>query len=158
MERGRDLVVTSGVIGTDPTEHALARIPGKVGFSFEARSQSQETLEAFYDLFVSECNSIAEDRGVTFNFDRRLQTPPATMDSGWVQRLRAAARGLGLPDEPIPSGAGHDAAVFANAGIPSAMIFVRNANGSHNPHEAMDMMDFMAGVAVMRATLMEAAH
>ncbi len=158
LERGRDLVVTSGMIGTDPTEHALARIPGKVGFSFEARSQSQETLEAFYDLFVSECNSIAEDRGVTFNFDRRLQTPPATMDSGWVQRLRAAARGLGLPDEPIPSGAGHDAAVFANAGIPSAMIFVRNANGSHNPHEAMDMMDFMAGVAVMRATLMEAAR
>ena len=42
----------------------------------------------------------------------------------------------GLPDEPIPSGAGHAAAVFANAGIPSAMIFVRNENGSHNPFEA----------------------
>ncbi|RYF58993.1 MAG: M20/M25/M40 family metallo-hydrolase, partial [Comamonadaceae bacterium] len=45
----------------------------------------------------------------------------------------------------IPSGAGHDAAVFAAAGIPAAMLFVRNANGSHNPHEAMDIDDFLQG-------------
>jgi hypothetical protein len=32
-------------------------------FSFEARSQSQETLEAFYDLFVSECACIGGERG-----------------------------------------------------------------------------------------------
>src|ERR1700723_3934319 len=28
LERGRDVVVTSGVFGTDPAEHAIARIPG----------------------------------------------------------------------------------------------------------------------------------
>jgi N-carbamoyl-L-amino-acid hydrolase len=156
LERGRDLVITSGVMGTDSTEHAIARIPGSVKFSFEARSQSQETLEAFYDLFISECASIGDDRGVEFKLDRRLQSSPATMDPGWVDRLRTAARELGLPDETIPSGAGHDAAVFANAGIPSAMIFVRNENGSHNPFEAMEIDDFMKGVAVMRKVLVEA--
>ena len=78
------------------------------------------------------------------------------MDPGWVERLRTAARELGLPDETIPSGAGHDAAVFANAGIPSAMIFVRNENGSHNPFEDMKIDDFMKGVAVMRKVLTEA--
>lgn len=156
LERGRDLVVTSGVMGTDSSEHAIARIPGLLRLSFEARSQSQETLEAFYDLFVSECASIGEERGVEFRFDRRLQSAPAVMDPGWVEKLRAAARSLGLPDEPIPSGAGHDAAVFANAGIPSAMIFVRNENGSHNPYEDMKISDFMAGVAVMRQVLREA--
>ena len=72
-------------------------------------------------------------------------------------RLRAAARGLGLPDEEIPSGAGHDAAVFANEGIPSAMIFVRNEHGSHNPQESMQIEDFAAGVAIMRIALEEAA-
>ena len=56
---------------------------------------------------------------------------------------------MGLPDEPIPSGAGHDAAVFANAGIPSAMIFVRNEHGSHNPKEAMAMDDFLAGATLL---------
>jgi N-carbamoyl-L-amino-acid hydrolase len=157
LERGRDLVITAGIMGTDSSEHAIARIPGAVKFSFEARSQSQETLEAFYDLFVSECASVGEERGVEFLLDRRMQSAPATMDPAWVNKLRAAARKLGLPDEPIPSGAGHDAAVFANAGIPSAMIFVRNENGSHNPHEDMKIDDFMKGVAVMRDVLAEAA-
>ena len=109
------------------------------------RSQSKETLEAFYDLFLSECQLVGEERGVEFKLDRRLESAPATMDPGWVARLRAAARTLGLPDEEIPSGAGHDAAVFANAGIPSAMIFVRNENGSHNPDEAMTIDDFAVG-------------
>ena len=157
LERGRDLVITSGIIGTDGAQHAIARIPGKVKFSFEARSQSRETLEAFYDLFVSECRRIGDERGVEFKLDRRLQSAPATMDPGWVETLRSAARKLGLPDEPIPSGAGHDAAVFAQAGIPSAMIFIRNENGSHNPHEDMKISDFMLGVAVMRNALVEAA-
>jgi N-carbamoyl-L-amino-acid hydrolase len=157
LERGRDLVITSGIMGTERSEHAIARIPGSVKFSFEARSQSQETLEAFYELFVSECAGIGGERGVEFRLDRRLQSAPATMDPAWVGRFRTAARELGLPDEPIPSGAGHDAAVFAHAGIPCAMIFVRNENGSHNPREAMKMADFMSGVAVMRKVLAEAA-
>jgi beta-ureidopropionase / N-carbamoyl-L-amino-acid hydrolase len=156
LERGRDVVVTSGVFGTDPVEHAIARIPGKVSFSFEIRSQSRETLESFYDLFRSECSLVAEERGVEFKFDRRLESTPATMDADWVRRLRHAAQTLGLPDEEIPSGAGHDAAVFANAGIPSAMVFVRNEHGSHNPGETMNLDDFVAGIAVMRAAIEEA--
>jgi N-carbamoyl-L-amino-acid hydrolase len=157
LERGRDLVITTGVVTTDPREHAIARIPGMLRFSFELRSQSKETLEAFYDLFLSECRLVGEERGVEFKLDRRLEASPATMDPEWVGRLKAVARALGLPDEEIPSGAGHDAAVFANEGIPSAMIFVRNEHGSHNPDEAMTIDDFVAGVAVMRAALKEAA-
>jgi N-carbamoyl-L-amino-acid hydrolase len=158
QERGRDIVVTAGVMGTDPKEHAIARIPGTVRFSFEVRSQNNETLEAFYALFLSECELISEDRGVQFKLDRRLESAPATMDSGWVARLRRHAKELGLPDEEIPSGAGHDAAVFANAGVPSAMIFVRNENGSHNPAEAMSIDDFTKGAALMRAAIKEAAQ
>jgi beta-ureidopropionase / N-carbamoyl-L-amino-acid hydrolase len=156
LERGRDLVVTTGIIGTDPTEHALARIPGRLRFSFEARSQSTETLEGFYDLFLSECAGIAEERGVRFIFDRRLDSAPARMDESWIARLRAILRDMNLPDEPIPSGAGHDAAVFANTGIPSAMIFVRNEHGSHNPEEAMAMNDFMLGAELLYRALREA--
>jgi N-carbamoyl-L-amino-acid hydrolase len=80
------------------------------------------------------------------------------MDAEWVRRLRLAARELGLPDEEIPSGAGHDAAVFANADIPSAMVFVRNEHGSHNPREAMNLQDFIAGIAVMRGAIEEAVR
>lgn len=149
LERGHDLVVTSGVFGTDPIEHAIARIPGSLRFSLDIRSQSPETLEAFYALFLSECEQIRAKRGVQFVLDQRLETAPAIMDTGWIDGLRDAARALGVPDETMPSGAGHDSATFANAGIPAAMIFVRNSHGSHNPDESLDIDDFVTGVNVM---------
>jgi beta-ureidopropionase / N-carbamoyl-L-amino-acid hydrolase len=155
LAQGQDLVVTAGVMGTDPAEHAIARIPGTARFSFEARSQSRETLDGFHALFVDECRQIEASRGVRFEMDRRLNTAPAVMDGAWVERLRTLIRRLGVADEPMPSGAGHDAAVFANAGVPSAMIFVRNRNGSHNPREAMEMDDFCTGAEVLRLALLE---
>jgi beta-ureidopropionase / N-carbamoyl-L-amino-acid hydrolase len=156
LERGHDLVLTVGMAGTDPGEHSIARIPGRFRFSFEIRSHNKTTLEAFYDLFLSECRLVGEDRGVEFKLDHRVDSAPAVMNADWVQRLKAIARDLGMPDEEIPSGAGHDAAIFAGEGIPTAMIFIRNRNGSHNPDEAMDLADFAAGVAVMRRALWEA--
>jgi N-carbamoyl-L-amino-acid hydrolase len=33
--------------------------------------------------------------------------------------------------------------------VPIGMVFVRNANGSHNPHEAMEIDDFLDGASVM---------
>ncbi len=153
LERGLDLVVTVGIVATDPEDHATTRIPGEVAFSFEIRSQSRETLEAFYVLFETECANIARERGVKFVFDRRQDAAPGRMDEGWVKRLVEASRRLGLPAETIASGAGHDAAVFANAGIPAAMVFVRNEHGSHNPDEAMEIADFLAGVDLLYEAL-----
>jgi N-carbamoyl-L-amino-acid hydrolase len=157
LAQGHDLVITSGVLGTDPAEHSIARIPGRVQFSFEARSQSTETLDAVHALLQEECRRIEEERGVAFRFDARLDSAPARMDPGWVGRLQAIAENLGLVAELIASGAGHDAAVFANHGIPSAMIFIRNAHGSHNPDEAMAMGDFMTGVEILCRALQAGA-
>lgn len=149
LERGLDLVVTTGIVGTDPAEHALSRIPGEVMFSFEVRSQSHDTLEGFYELFRSECRAVGQQRGVSFEFDDRVYTEPARMDEKVIALLSKAAEDVGLNPQTLPSGAGHDAAVFANAGIPSGMIFVRNTNGSHNPHEAMDTDDLIKGTDVL---------
>ena len=149
LERGTDLVVTTGICSTDPAEHAISRIPGQVAFSFEARSKSHDTLEAFYQLMRAECTAVSRERGVSFEFDRRLLSDPATMDERLCGLLSRACSAQGTPFEVMPSGAGHDASLFANAGIPSAMLFVRNQHGSHNPREAMDLDDFMLGVDVI---------
>lgn len=154
LERGVDLVVTVGMVATDPAEHSISRIPGQVSFSFEARSKSAETLDAFYALMRSECDTIARERGVRFEFDRRLNSAPATMDEQLCALLNEVCRRHSVPVEMVPSGAGHDASIFANAGIPSGMIFIRNEHGSHNPAEAMDLDDFMLGTQV----LAEAIH
>jgi hypothetical protein len=68
-------------------------------------------------------------------------------------RLRAALRDR-LGAFQMASGAGHDAAVFAAQGVPCAMIFVRNANGSHNPDEAMALEDFAIGAAALSSPLL----
>jgi N-carbamoyl-L-amino-acid hydrolase len=153
LERGTDLVVTAGIVTTDPAEHSISRIPGQVSFSLEARSKSTDTLEAFYQLMRAECASIGRERGVQFEFDRRLLSDPATMDSKISDMLSSACAERTATFEMIPSGAGHDASLFANAGIPTGMLFVRNQNGSHNPHEAMEMDDFMLGVQVLSDTV-----
>ena len=76
-------------------------------------------------------------------------TEPGLIDREWAQRLRRVCGALRCPYIDIPSGAGHDAANFANAGVPSGMIFIRNDHGSHNPDEKMDLDDFMMGTEVL---------
>jgi N-carbamoyl-L-amino-acid hydrolase len=149
QERGLDLVLTTGMLSTNQEDHAMSRIPGECTFSLETRSQSIETLETFYQLIRSETDAVERERGVKFEFDRRSLTLPALMNQTWIDHLLETCRELSLPAETLPSGAGHDAAVFANAGIPSAMIFVRNENGSHNPNEAMEIDDFLHGADVL---------
>lgn len=149
LERGTDLVVTAGIVQTDPAEHSISRIPGQVSFSLEARSKSMDSLEGFYQLLQAEIAAISRDRGVTFLLDRRLLSEPATMDEGITGLLVRACTERGVQHDVLPSGAGHDASLFANAGIPAGMLFVRNRNGSHNPQEAMEMDDFMLGVQVL---------
>jgi beta-ureidopropionase / N-carbamoyl-L-amino-acid hydrolase len=153
LQMGMDLVMTSGICSTSLRSHAVSVIPGEVRLSFEARSQDEQTLERFYALMREECRAIESSRGVRFEFDERLFTAPATMDPGWIRKLESAWDHTGQALERIPSGAGHDAAVFANAGIPSAMVFIRNEHGSHNPHEAMDIDDFLTGTGLLHRVL-----
>jgi len=154
QERGLDLVLTVGILTTNQNDHAMSRIPGECQFCLEIRSQSIDTLEAFYQLIQSEAKNVSRERGVTFDFDKRSMSSPAKMDNRWVEHLLKICDKKGLPAEALPSGAGHDAGVFANAGIPSAMIFVRNENGSHNPLEAMALNDFMDALDVLDTALL----
>ena len=56
----------------------------------------------------------------------------------------------------IPTAAGHDAGILSAAGIPTAMLFVRNPTGvSHSPLETAAMADCLAGVAALADVLAE---
>jgi N-carbamoyl-L-amino-acid hydrolase len=60
-----------------------------------------------------------------------------------------------LPFDELGSPASHDAAAFAEAGVPMGMLFVRNQNGSHNPEEAMEVDDFLHATSVLALWLAE---
>ena len=54
----------------------------------------------------------------------------------------------------IPTAAGHDAGVLSEAGIPTAMLFVRNPTGvSHSPDEHADTADCLVGVHALADSL-----
>ena len=60
-----------------------------------------------------------------------------------------------LADPPrLSTGAGHDAGILAAAGVPTAMLFVRNPSGiSHAPAEDADEADCLAGIDALAAAL-----
>ena len=155
QQHGGDLVLTSGIFQTDSDHHAMSRIPGEIFFSFESRSQDIATLDALEGLLKSECKTIERERGVKFEFDDLIKSSPAELDQGIIKKLLDAVESLGFERASLPSGAGHDAAVFANVGIKTGMIFVRNDKGSHNPYEAMDIKDFMAGLSVLKKFIID---
>ena len=87
--------------------------------------------------------------GVTFTADPAIIVPPNHSDAALVAKLEAGAAALGIGFQKLASGAGHDSANFGAAGIPFAMLFIANQNGSHNPKEAMKTDDFLAAAAVL---------
>ncbi len=152
LSNGHDLVYTTGILQTDKATQAISVIPGEVSFSIDARSLSRATIDSFHAAMRTECDAIGRARGVRFEFDEPIYSEPAVLDADLMRRMARLADAQQLPYMRLASGAGHDAALFANAGVPTAMIFVRNQNGSHNPFEAMRTEDFMAGCELLWQT------
>ena len=79
-------------------------------------------------------------------------TPVTTFDPALASRLAGALGGIPL----LGTGAGHDAGVLTQAGIPSAMLFVRNPTGvSHSPAEFADPADCEAGIDALVGVVTE---
>ena len=150
-QAGADLVLTAGELFTDPAMHGPSKIAGETRFVLDLRSLSDATMSAV----AAEARAAAARTSATYRVSIELgatsDSPPAIMDD----RLRT--RLMSLLDQPfeMASGAGHDAAVFARQGIPTAMVFVRNENGSHNPDEAMSPDDFAVGARTLMGLLMD---
>jgi N-carbamoyl-L-amino-acid hydrolase len=77
-------------------------------------------------------------------------TGPTVFDAGLRDRLAAAVGHDGRPAPVLPTGAGHDAGILAAAGVPTAMLFVRNPTGvSHSPAEHAEPADCEAGIVAL---------
>jgi N-carbamoyl-L-amino-acid hydrolase len=146
---GEDMVITFGRFFTDPQLHNLTTIPGELTFSFDARSRSAATLNGIKKALLASANEIAHRTSVEFAWQPFSQSAPVDMDAALSTVLAEACERVGVPTMQLPSGAGHDAQDFVEAGIPSAMIFVRNTNGSHNPDEHLAMDDLRTGTRVL---------
>jgi beta-ureidopropionase / N-carbamoyl-L-amino-acid hydrolase len=154
-EKGQDLVCTFGKFSTDPAHHSIVKVPGRVDFAFDFRSQDRRVLDYMQGVALELADTIGRRRNVRIELGDISVVTPATMDGALSESLREGCVELQIPYLDIPSGAGHDAADFFDAGIRAAMIFVRNGYGSHNPDEAMSLDDFASGTRLLTWLLSE---
>jgi allantoate deiminase len=134
-------------------------IPGDVLLSVDLRAARPDVLETLEAAVADLASAAAESRGVRRELQLGYRSAPAPMDPELCRALRAHAEAAGVDAPLLPSGAGHDAAVFARAGVPSAMLFVRSGNRgiSHDPAEHSDARDVAVAVDVLTATLATSA-
>jgi beta-ureidopropionase / N-carbamoyl-L-amino-acid hydrolase len=146
--QGHSLVCTFCVLATT-AEAGFTKIPGEARFQLDIRSVDPTSVDVMFAELHRLITLIEPRRGVRFELGEETGSQPSPMDPAIQAGLTRAADALGITYRRMPSGGGHDAAAFAQAGIPAGMIFVRNQNGSHNPHEAMRMEDFAAASTVL---------
>jgi N-carbamoyl-L-amino-acid hydrolase len=153
LASGDDLAVTFGRVDAATAEHAFAKVPGRLEFCIDLRSDCVTTLGRVDDVLKAEIARIERERSVRFDLGPMSQSTPSELSSELGSAFVNAARSLGYSPRTMSSGGGHDAAAFAAAGWRSSMVFLRNRNGSHNPDEAMDLADLAEAVRALRAAL-----
>jgi N-carbamoyl-L-amino-acid hydrolase len=142
-----DQRATFGRVDVNP--NSTNGIPSRVTGWLDARAETVEVLERLVATVDRMARERAERDGTTVEITAESTSQPVEFDSDLAGRL-AAARDL----PRIPTAAGHDAGILAAAGIPTAMLFVRNPTGvSHSPEEHAETADCLTGVEVLAETL-----
>jgi N-carbamoyl-L-amino-acid hydrolase len=145
---GHELVCTFCVLATT-AEAGFTKIPGEARFQLDVRSLMPASVDALFETLHRLVPAIEARRGVRFELGAETGSTTSPMHPAVCGGLTRAAQELGVAHRAMASGGGHDAAAFAAAGVAAGMVFVRNQNGSHNPHEMMRMEDFADGAAVL---------
>jgi allantoate deiminase len=119
----------------------------------DARAPDAERLTALEQALVRAADEAAQAHGCEARMDVTMRIEPVACDPGLRDVLERAAAGA----PSLPSGAGHDAQVLAQAGVPVAMLFVRSLNGgvSHSPAESSSPEDVAACVHALEVALRE---
>jgi N-carbamoyl-L-amino-acid hydrolase len=142
----RDAVATMGKVSVFP--NGVNAIPSLVTAWLDARGPDAEQVLAV----VAELNALAADAGGSLL--QESWTEATRFDCGLSDRISAVLAGAPV----LGTGAGHDAGILANAGIATAMLFVRNPTGiSHSPAEHAEQEDCHAGVRALTSVVAELA-
>ncbi len=148
---GLPMAATLGRFHTDAAAHGLTSVAGEFHFSLDVRAYDADVLANLEARLKGIVSEIEARRGVRFELGPRASAAVGIVSPVIRSELEQAAVLLKIPAATIGSPASHDAAAFAAAGVPAAMIFVRNENGSHNPDEAMKIDDFLQACGVLTA-------
>lgn len=146
--RIREARATFGRISVQP--NGTNAIPSQITAWLDARAEAQSTLDDLLAELTRQANDRAERDGTSLEIAVESASGQVTFDVPLRDRLSAVLGGAPV----LPTAAGHDAGVLSAAGIPTAMLFVRNPTGiSHSPDEHAELGDCAAGVRALADVL-----
>jgi allantoate deiminase len=150
-------VATVGRLDVRPG--ATNTIPGRVELFADLRAPDAERLEALVAAATSAAGTTAEEASCRVEILPRWRYEPVPMHPDPAGAIRRAIAAAGVEVVELPSGAGHDAAILAAAGVPAAMLFVRSDAGgvSHAPEESTGADAVALAVEVLEAAIRELA-
>lgn len=127
-------------------------VPSRVTGWLDARASSVDSLEALVERITALARERAEHDGTRLSVTAESVSGEVSFDPGLAAGLASGHAGGDWP--VLPTQAGHDAGILSAAGIPTAMLFVRNPTGvSHSPDEHAEVPDCLAGVDALAETL-----
>jgi allantoate deiminase len=140
-------VATVGTTRVEPG--AVNVIPGLAQFSLDVRDVDKATRDGLLDSIFAHLEAVCGAREIDWEVEEHLRVDPVALSPRLQSVLRQACRETGVPAHTMPSGAGHDAMIFAPQ-VESGMLFVRSRGGvSHSPAELTDEADIAIAADVL---------
>ncbi|HMB75308.1 MAG TPA: hypothetical protein VKN76_02825 [Kiloniellaceae bacterium] len=131
----------------------LAQLASEVAFALDFRAKDEQALHRVARRATQEAARLEAVYDVRFDLGPEEFREAAAMDPGILDDLGRLAEELAIPVLPMTGTGGQDAVVFANFGVPSALLFVRNRATGSLPQEAMATVDFAAAARLLSAYL-----
>jgi len=147
---------TFGRVSVEP--NGTNAVPSRVTAWLDARAADSATVESLLEAITRQAGERASRDGTEVVVTAESVSPVVDFQPALRDRLVEALEPV-VPKAPVlPTGAGHDAGIFSAAGVPTAMLFVRNPTGvSHSPAEHAEMDDCLAGVEALALALKDLA-
>ena len=138
----------------DVAPNGTNAIPSRVTAWLDARCESEAELGRLVAEIEREGTEQAGHDGTRLEVTAESVSGEVAFDPALTESLRSGLTERWGPVPVIPTMAGHDAGILAAAGVPTAMMFVRNPTGvSHSPSEHAEMADCLAGVEALADAL-----
>ena len=148
---GPESVWNFGIVAVRPGAGNV--VPAEADLTVEFRDASADVIERMEEAFHAGVRAADGAYNVAVSSTPNAQLVPAAMDASLMNDLAAAAADVGASSIRMPSGAGHDAMIFAPR-VPSAMMFVPSIDGrSHDVSENTSEADIRRGLRVFAAAV-----
>ncbi len=150
------LVATVGKLLATP--NVVNVIAGEVKMTLDVRHHEETVLDQYCTELYDYIDRLAAEEGIDISITKWMDAKPIKMDESLTALAKSIATEQKLSFQPMVSGAGHDAQIFAEH-CPTSLIFVPSKNGiSHSPLEFTKKEDLENGVEILTNLLHRLAY